>query len=563
MTLRLNVLRSRLATFASGTPISVCISTTRPTTPGPSCTPAAPSASEVCKACRAPAPALLDETLTITWFKVLFAEQANTAAAGPPRLVELLLEAFAATLPSVPVAGGARQFTTQPADLAVLLLDALVRRITLAPGLRPIVAGDYSPAKPTKFEKLGEIWHRVLPQRRLDVRGDDILVQDIAGDVSYSAADLSDGERAVFYLIGQTLVTDANALIIDEPELHVHRSIMDRLWDELEAARPESVFVFITHDLEFAASRTAQKFIVKEYSPTAAWTLEAVPEATGFDEQVTTLILGSRQPILFVEGTEDSLDKAIYRCIFPEWTVMPRGSCEDVIHSVVSMKNNSALTRVTCTGVVDADDYQDDDIGRLRDLGVQVLPVSEIENVVLLPEVSRVIAENEGYEGEELEGCLRELEEAVFRVAMSPEASDAVVTRYCRRRIDRLLKKVNLSAAGNVADITQEFKRQMAMICVTTIAKEARKRLSTAVRERDLRKLLACYDNKGLFALAARHLRGQSAKNFKRWFVRVLSNGTVPKLDVAIRAALPQVGLAEGRDVSERTTQPAGRAVHQ
>ena len=56
------------------------------------------------------------------------------SAAGPPRLVELLLEAFAATLPSVPVAGGARQFTTQPADLAVLLLDALVRRITLAPG---------------------------------------------------------------------------------------------------------------------------------------------------------------------------------------------------------------------------------------------------------------------------------------------------------------------------------------------------------------------------------------------------------------------------------------------
>ena len=161
----------------------------------------------------------------------------------------------------------------------------------------------------------------MLPRRRLDVRGDDIWVQDIAGDVSYSAADLSDGERAVFYLIGQTLVTDANALIIDEPELHVHCSIMDRLWDELEGARPESVFIFITHDLEFAASRTAQKFIIKEYSPTAAWTLEAVPEATGFDEQVTTLILGSRQPILFVEGTEDSIDKAIYRCIFLEWTV--------------------------------------------------------------------------------------------------------------------------------------------------------------------------------------------------------------------------------------------------
>ena len=39
--------RCRCATFASGTPSSVCSSTTSATTPGPSCTPAAPSASEV------------------------------------------------------------------------------------------------------------------------------------------------------------------------------------------------------------------------------------------------------------------------------------------------------------------------------------------------------------------------------------------------------------------------------------------------------------------------------------------------------------------------------------
>ena len=47
MTCSPNVVRSRCATFASGTPISVCSSTTSVTTAGPSCTPAAPSASEV------------------------------------------------------------------------------------------------------------------------------------------------------------------------------------------------------------------------------------------------------------------------------------------------------------------------------------------------------------------------------------------------------------------------------------------------------------------------------------------------------------------------------------
>ena len=39
MTCSPNVVRSRWATFASGTPISVCSSTTSATTPGPSCTP--------------------------------------------------------------------------------------------------------------------------------------------------------------------------------------------------------------------------------------------------------------------------------------------------------------------------------------------------------------------------------------------------------------------------------------------------------------------------------------------------------------------------------------------
>ena len=52
VTCKPNVVGSTWATFASGTPISVCNSTTSATTPGPSCAPAAPSASEVCSAWR-------------------------------------------------------------------------------------------------------------------------------------------------------------------------------------------------------------------------------------------------------------------------------------------------------------------------------------------------------------------------------------------------------------------------------------------------------------------------------------------------------------------------------
>lgn len=100
----------------------------------------------------------------------------------------------------------------------------------------------------------------LIPHRELVIDGDDIQVKIPGNDLTYSSADMSDGERAIFYLIGQVLVAATNSvLIIDEPELHIHRSIMSSLWDQLESARQDCAFIFITHDIEFAASRIAKK----------------------------------------------------------------------------------------------------------------------------------------------------------------------------------------------------------------------------------------------------------------------------------------------------------------
>lgn len=403
-------------------------------------------------------------------------------------------------------------------------------------------AGDGSPATATKFERLLSIWERLLPHRLLHISGDDIQVTTPGSDTKYKASDMSDGERAIFYLIGQTLAAAENSLLIfDEPELHIHRSIMAKLWDELEAERQDCAFVFITHDLDFAASRVAQKFVISDYSPAPCWTIEAVPESTGFDERIATLILGSRRPILFVEGDRKSLDLAIYRCCFPDWTVIPRGSCQDVIHSVVTMRNNKELTRVTCSGIVDADHYDADDVAYLASLGIAVLTVSEIENVVLLPSVSRTIAESEGYEGDALEVNLAALKQDVFDTLNSAAAIDTVVARYCRRRIDRALKKIDLSSATNVSDITAEYARQTVGLNIIEIAAGATDRIASALRERDLPALLANYDNKGLMALAAKHLKKSRRQDFESWLTRVLRSDKAPALVLEIRKVLPEI----------------------
>ncbi len=403
-------------------------------------------------------------------------------------------------------------------------------------------SGDFKTPTMTNFERLSAIWNRLLPHRKLHVSGDNIHVSAPNADLRYSASHMSDGERAIFYMVAQALTAEKDSLIIvDEPELHVHRSIMSKLWDELEGARQDCGFVFITHDLEFAASRHAQKFVIRSYAATPAWEIEPVPEACEFSEDVATLILGSRKPVLFVEGDSSSLDLAIYRCCYPDWTIIPRGSCEEVIHSVVTMRRNDHLTRVTCSGLVDSDDYDAADIEKLRILGIEALSVSEIENIVLLPAVSRQIALEEGYEADAIEACLVELKEKVFDSLKPDGMKDSVVARYCRRRIDRMLKKIDLSEAKDIAGITAEYNLQTAALNIAEIAAQALARIQEAIDQSDLPKLLANYDNKGLFAIASSHLKRTRVSDFESWLTRVLMNGKSPGLVDAIKAALPKI----------------------
>jgi len=401
-------------------------------------------------------------------------------------------------------------------------------------------AGQLDGVVATKLEQLVGIWQELLPHRNLVATGDDIEVLIPNAGTRYNASELSDGERAIFYLIGQALVAeDHSLLIIDEPELHVHRSILAKLWDAIEAARSDCSFVYITHDLEFAASRAARSFVIDSYDPAPTWDVRAVPSDAGFDEETTTLILGSRRPILFVEGGATSLDVALYRCCYPDWTVLPRGSSEDVIHSVATMRSNADLTRVTCAGLVDADHYEPGDTRRLNELGVQLLPVAEIENVLMLPEVAKAIAESSGYRDNELTEVLERLVDEFVQHVQRPGAIDAAIGRYCRRQIDRVLKKIDLSDAESEADLAKVYAERTGNLDITALGAAVRERLRRAVADRNVPELLWLYDDKALVGLVGTRLKNLGAGRFREWRLRVLRNDAAPEVVAAIQRCLP------------------------
>jgi hypothetical protein len=402
-------------------------------------------------------------------------------------------------------------------------------------------SGNVGEVMATKFEELKLMWERLLPTKALVLSGDRIDVTSPGSDDVYSASEMSDGERAVFYMLGQALMAPLNAvLIVDEPELHVHPSILGKLWDEVQAAREDCGFVFITHDLNFAAHRLGQKFVIKSYRKDPIWDLAEVPEDTGFDEATTTLILGSRRPVLFVEGTGGSLDSAFYRACFNDWTVIPRGSCEDVIHSVVTMRRNAALTRVTCAGLVDADDHTEKEVAAMTTHGVGVLPVSEIENLVLLPTVASLIAQGEGFDKAAVDTKLAALLDDLVTAASG--IVEATVMQYCRRRIDRTLKKIDLSAATKPDELAIAYQSLTQAVDVRALAQGAKAKLEAALLAKDLSAILRYFDGKGPFmSLAAKHLKATKKDSFEDWLVRVLKTGSVGGLVKAVRLSLPIV----------------------
>jgi len=397
--------------------------------------------------------------------------------------------------------------------------------------------------KLTAFQRLKAIWERVLPTKLLFPRGDTIEVGP-ADDLKmplYSAAEMSDGERAVFYMIGQVLFADPGSILIfDEPELHLHRSILGRLWDELEGERPDCAFVLITHDLEFAASRPASTYVLESFSPPASWQVQALPADTGFSEELTALILGSRRPILFVEGEGDSIDLAVYRACFPSMTVVARGSCERVIHSVKTMRANKDLTRITCAGLVDADSRDADDIAHLESMGVYVLPVCEIENLLALPAIASAILDCDHYPEAEKQARLARFKANIFADAARPETQTAIALDHCRRRIDRALKLVSFAGEADELELAAELNRQVDNINVALIGAEIRQAITDALSSDDLPALLRVYDRKAVLLASLAEMKGVKKDTFVGWVVRAVKATKHPELREAIGTQLPK-----------------------
>jgi ABC transporter, ATP-binding protein-related protein len=402
----------------------------------------------------------------------------------------------------------------------------------------------------TKLDILQEVWERLLPLKKLHITADDIRVSSIGIEsADYSASEMSDGERAVFYILGQVLsANEGSILIFDEPELHIHKSIISNLWDEIEKLRPDCSFLMITHDIEFAATRVATKYVIRNYYSDPAWDISEIPDSE-LDEQTITLILGSRKPILFVEGEKTSLDMETYRLCYPEWTVIPKGSCKDVIQAVSSLRKlneDMPILNIKCAGIVDRDTRDSSQIEELEGQGIKVLPCSEIENIFSLSSVAHEVLKIEGFNGNELNNKKEQFKGRLFdyiKNNLSDDGLEKFVVKKIHRRIDTYLKNIDLSNTYNSNEMKGKLTSEVLALTDSKINEwisEMKDEIQGCINNQDIDRLLYIYENKGLLNETALILKSTRKPDFENWLMRQLR---VPNSSLlqAIKTVLPEL----------------------
>ena len=334
--------------------------------------------------------------------------------------------------------------------------------------------GEANPCVPvTILDKLQNIWNEVLPQRQL-ILEDSKFYASFEKDgtpVKYSANQMSDGERAVLYLAAQVLCVPQNkTLIMDEPEIHLHRSIMNRLWMALERYRPDCLFIYITHDTQFAAMHpNADKIWIKEYDGTN-WKLEKI-DGDDLPEELLLDILGSRKNVLFVEGERNSFDTQLYSEIYPNYHIVPCGSCTQVIARTKAFQNNPSLHDCVVYGIIDRDYRSEREIEKYKEENIYTINVAEVENLFIVEELVRMIAAH---------------------MAKDPDAVFAEVKKYVIE--ERFARQINGQICeAAVAEI--KYKLMSAEISKKNDA-EAKSSLATAIAGIDYDTIQTAQDQK-------------------------------------------------------------------
>jgi ABC-type ATPase involved in cell division len=399
-------------------------------------------------------------------------------------------------------------------------LAASCARDTISPSV-------YANRNPSPLDRLNRVLARGALTARLTISPTDEVLAQHGNGVPFGFARLSDGERNAVLLCTTIIATpDSVVFLIDEPERHLHRSIIEPLLRAIIADRPDCIFVIATHEIDlpigFANARTLiLRNCTWQGSRATSWDANLLEPGSTLPDDLRRAILGSRRQMLFVEGTTASLDRALYAVLFPSASIVPKESCRDVVQAVAGLRGAQELHWLNALGLIDRDDRDGIQVARLLNHGIVALPVTSIEAIYYGAIARDAVGARQA---ETLGKQKTELVEAGVQAALNElrreETKTHLVIRRCARLVrDRVLEQV--PSADTLYDGDREITIRVPSPVPTELA-EYEKLLAAG----DLDGILGRYPARESGALKAMAigLRFPTRKDYEEAFLTCVTN---------------------------------------
>ena len=258
----------------------------------------------------------------------------------------------------------------------------------------------------------------------------------------YSISQMSDGERNAVLMAAQVLTADARTiLLIDEPERHLHRSIIEPFLAALFEQRNDCKFIVATHETSLPVTFSNSQVIVTRSchwsnNAPSAWEIDVLEKDSDLPEDIKRSILGARRRVLFVEGKQNKLDVRLYQRLFPNVTVIPIGNCDDVQRAVSGIRSTQSLNNIEAFGLIDRDDRTAENVLKLADNNVHVLDAYSVESLYYCPEAIRAVAELQAETLEtDAEDMIASATNRALNILGQPAIAERMARKLCVRRI--------------------------------------------------------------------------------------------------------------------------------
>ena len=414
-------------------------------------------------------------------------------------------------------------------DLSAILFDLVAKENTRARSItRHVDDDDYAKAReisdnlPSPFDQINELLGLGNLTVKLENANDRNLLASHSPELSFSIAEMSDGERNAMIIAAHVITAEpGTVLLIDEPERHLHRSIIQPFLSALFALRREDcTFIIATHEMTLPIANSEARVLILrscqwQGNQCVAWDAEVLEPDSELPDELKLAILGSRRRILFVEGGSGSLDISLYTALFSDISVVSKGSCEEVQKAVLGLHSSQDFHHVAAFGLIDRDNRADEDVEKLAENGIFALEVYSIEALYYCSDAIAAVARRQAESlGADADGLIKLTKRKMLEVLEYEQLAETMAARRCERQIQELA----LSEIPTWKSIKGNPPQEIRIPIDTISYSEELARFKELVKAEDLDQLISRYPlcDSCTFQTVAQSLKCPGRKDYER-----------------------------------------------